>query len=116
MEAIEVPQSVLECKDLKCKDPDHLADLDLLAASVMESVQEVAEVTLPRSRGGGGSEGEQEKRVPGWKEEVEPLREKAYFGSQVWKSCGRPINCEIHNVMKKSRNVYHLHLKKTRKA
>ena len=86
MEAIEVPQSVVECKDLKCRDPDHLADLDLLAASVLGSVQEVAEMTLPMSGGGGGSGGEQEKRVPGWKEEEEPLREKAYFWSQVWTS------------------------------
>ena len=112
---IEVPQSVLECKDLKCRDPDHLADLDLLAASVLGSVQQVAEETLPMSGGGGGGR-DQEKRVPGWKQEVEPLRDKAYFWCQVWKSCGRPLNCEVHNIMKRSRNVYHLHLKKTRKA
>ena len=115
LEHSEIPQSVSECKDLKCRDPDHLADLDLLAASVLGSVQQVAEATLPMS-GGGGSGGEQEKRVPGWKEEVEPFRDKAYFWCQVWKSCGRPLNCEVHRIMKRSRNIYHIQLKKTRKA
>ena len=112
---IEIPLSVLQCKDLHCRDPDHLADLDLLAATVLGGVQGVAEETLPVP-GGGGVKGDQEKRVPGWKEEVAPFRDKAYFWSQIWKSCGRPLNSEVHKIMKRSRNIYHFQLKKTRRA
>jgi hypothetical protein len=113
--SIEPAESVLQCKDLHCRDPEHLADLDLLAASVLGLVQEVAEQTLPKS-GGGGRRGEREKVVPGWTEEVKPFKEKAYFWNQIWKSCGRPLNCEVHNIMKRSRNIYHLQLKKARRA
>ena len=115
LEDVEIPKSVLECKDLQCRDPDHLADLDLLAASVLGSMQQVAEETLPLS-GGGGRGGDQEKKVPGWKEEIEPFRERAYFWCQIWKSCGRPLNCEVHNIMKRSKKFYHLQLKKIRRA
>ena len=105
LEEIEIPKSVIECKDLHCRDPEHLADLDLLAASVLGTVQHVAEETLPVSEGGRSGR-EKEKRVPGWKEEVEPFRDKAYFWSQIWKSCGRPVKCEVHNIMKRSRNIW----------
>ena len=115
MEEVEIPKSVIECKDLHCRDPEHLADLDLLAASVLGTVQHVAEETLPVS-GGGRSGREKEKRVPGWKEEVEPFRDKTYFWSQIWKSCGRPVNCEVHKIMNRSRNIYHYQLKKIRKS
>ena len=111
--SIDPAVSVLQCRDLHCRDPEHLADLDLLAASVLGSVQEVAEETLPMP---GGRRSEKEKVVPGWKEEVKPFKEKAYFWNQIWKSCGRPLNCEVNNIMKRSRNIYNLQLKKARRA
>ena len=30
--------------------------------------------------------------VPGWKEEVEPLRQESVFWHSVWRSAGRPFN------------------------
>ena len=31
-------------------------------------------------------------------------------------SCGRPLNTEVHNLMKKTRNIYHYQYRKCRKA
>ena len=38
---------------------------------------------------------------------VKPYRENALFWHHVWLSCGKPINTTVHNIMKRSRNIYH---------
>jgi hypothetical protein len=43
-------------------------------------------------------------------------RDNAYFWHQIWDSCGRPINTQVHNIMKRTRNIYHYHYKKCKKA
>jgi hypothetical protein len=54
--------------------------------------------------------------VPGWGEAVKPYREEAYFWHQVWTSYGRPLNTDIHNMMKRTKNEYHYEYKKGCKA
>ena len=34
----------------------------------------------------------------------------------MWKSAGRPLNCQLHLIMKRSRNVYHYHVRKVKKS
>ena len=58
----------------------------------------------------------QKPLIMSWKEEIEPFRDKAIFWNCVWKSAGRPINTELHKVMKRARNVYHLQIRKSRRA
>ena len=47
---------------------------------------------------------------------MEPFRQNCLFWDAIWKSCGKPINNEVHKIMKRTRNIYHYQLKKTRKA
>ena len=82
---------------------------------ILDTVQWVAEETLPVPAGGGGG-GNQLKKSPGWKEVVKPFKEEAYFWHQVWKSCGRPLNTVVHQIMKKTRNRYHYEYKKICKS
>ena len=42
-----------------------------------------------------------DKNIPGWKEHVEPYR-----NSSGWMSAGRLVNCELHSVMKRSKNQW----------
>ena len=44
-----------------------------------------------------------QKRIPGWNDEVKPYKEMSRFWASVWKSAGRPINNGLHQIMKKSR-------------
>ena len=102
---LAVPDSVRSCTDVHCHLPSHEEDLDQYTLEVLETVQEVAEACLPmpgvsKSRKGGAI-------VPGWKSEVRPYRDTAFFWHQIWVSCGRPLNTEVHNIMKKTRNIYH---------
>ena len=41
---------------------------------------------------------------------------KAKFWHSVWTSAGRPVNTELHNFMKRTRNKYHYEYKKCEKA
>ena len=54
--------------------------------------------------------------MPGWKETVKPLRDNAFFWHQVWQSPGRPLQTGLHQIMKKTRNVFHMQVKKCQRA
>ena len=112
---IVVPESVLTCVDVHCQDIRHREDLDHFTLEVLETVQAVAEVSLPVPAPSG-----QNKRVttirPGWSEEVKPFRETAYFWHQVWKSADKPLNTQLHMIMKRTRNTYHYQYQKCKKA
>ena len=108
-----VPSSVSACTDVHCKDPTHRDDLDKFTIDILETVQNVAENTLPIPKPGGSKV---TSARPGWRTEVMPYRENAYFWHQLWKSCGRPINTQVHNIMKKTRNQYHYQYNKCVKA
>ena len=96
---ITVPLCVLECKDVKCRNSDHCDSVDKLAIDVLETVQATAEECLSCPGGGGGHKGGH-KPVPGWTDSVKPFRDTAYFWHQVWLSCGKPMNNDVHRIMK----------------
>ena len=111
---VMVPVQVSECRDLHCTDTEHLEAIDWFTAEVMEAIQTAAETALPCPRPGGGKD--KLKVTPGFNENVKPFKEKAYFWHQVWKSAGCPMNTELHSIMKKSRNKYHMEYKKCQKS
>ena len=47
---------------------------------------------------------------------VKPFKDDAMFWKSIWVSLGKPINSQIHNVMKHTRNVYHYEIRKCIKA
>ena len=111
---LSVPESVLTCRNVHCQDSNHKNDLDQFTLDVLETVQAVAEESLPVPASSVNS-GRKFSR-PGWSEEVKPYRDSAYFWHQVWKSADRPINTQLHNIMKRTRNIYHYHYKKCKQA
>ena len=38
-------------------------------------------------------------RIPEWKDDVEPFKENAHFWNAIWISAGKPLNCELQNIM-----------------
>ena len=53
--------------------------------------------------------------IMNWKEEINPFRDNALFWNSVWISAGKPKNTVLHNIMKRTRNVYHYQIRKSRK-
>ena len=112
---LEVPSSITSCRNVKCNNPAHKEDLDIFTVELLETVQQVAEENLPVPKCGNANS-KSEKLIPGWREMVSPFREDAYFWHQLWLSCGRPLNTEVHKIMKKTKNRYHYQYKKCQKA
>ena len=80
---------------------------------LLETVEQVSVCTLPSSSPPRSSS---KTPVAGWKDLVEPFRDRAYFWHQVWISAGKPVNTELHKIMKRSRNIYHYSYRKCKKS
>ena len=113
---LTIPASVLSCRDMHCTDINHKQELDIFTLGLLESIQEIAESSLPVPGTSGKSKEDLKKKCPGWKEAVKPFKDDAYFWHQTWKSWGRPINDDLHRMMKRTRNKYHFEYKKCQKA
>ena len=42
----------------------------------------------------------------GWNSEKKTFKESANFWHAIWVSCGKPLNNEVHKIMKRTKNVY----------
>ena len=114
LNSIIIPTQISECSDLHCKDPVHLEAVDWLATEILESVQSSAELSLPCPKAGSGEN--KRKITPGFNQKVKPHRDTAFFWHSIWKSAGRPINTQLHMIMKRTRNIYHMEFKKCQRA
>ena len=113
LEALETP-NCLNCMNPSCKDDTHSEERDGHMMDIMGALIECSHENIPMV--GGDSRSQKEPQVmPGWKETVEPCREKAVFWHSVWQSCGRPARGEVKNIMAKTRNRYHYAVRKCKK-
>ena len=110
--SVMIPAQLSDCQDPHCKDKEHLMAIDWFVTETLEAVQRAGEQTLPFPKAGRPTK----KVTPGFDERVKPHKETAYFWHSVWKSAGRPINTEVHRIMKRTRNRYHMEYKKCQKA
>ena len=110
LENIDLPQHTICCRNVKCEDSLHIKHLDYLMTQVLSALEEAARTNLPIPEANSGK-----MRIPDWKEDVAPLKENAHFWHSVWVSAGKPINCYLHVIMKKTRNRYHLVLRKKKR-
>ena len=71
--SIVIPTSVELCHDVKCCDPNHIEELDNFTMELLQTVQEVAENSLPIPIVSQKKQ-RKENKIPGWKEEVKPFK------------------------------------------
>ena len=112
--SIGIPTQVEDCKNPHSRDEEHLEACDWYDAEVLEGIQESAEATLPKPKGGAKNSGA--KITHGFRENVQPSKDKAHFWHSVWKSAGRPINTQLHTIMKQTRNQYHKNVKQCQRT
>ena len=108
---VSLSETVKNCSNVKCRDTSHCNEIDKFISSLLECVENAAIEALPVPH-----PPKLRKIVPGWKSEVKPFRDTAYFWHQIWVSSGKPINTELHRIMKKTRNTYHFHFRKCKKS
>ena len=85
LQSLETPDC-LNCRDPNCKDESHSEERDGHMLDIMGALIESSHEHIPMV----GDKGDKEERqvIPGWKEMVEPHREKAVFWHSIWRSCG----------------------------
>ena len=110
LERITIPVHLLNCRNVHCKDTSHKADIDQLMCAVLGTIEETANKNMATS-----TKQQRKPKIPEWKEDIEPFRENAHFWHAIWISAGRPINCQLHDIMKKTRNRYHLIIRKKKR-
>ena len=102
----------VSCSDPTCTDPQHLQDLDDFYSFIVNSIDSSVNNNIPMS---GNNHAARGSVIPGWSEHVKPFREDAKFWHAIWVSLGRPLNCEVHRVMKHTRNLFHYAVRKVKK-
>ena len=112
LERISIPCHATQCKDVHCDKSDHREELDNFMAEILGVVEQTAEETLSNH---GNHNKKQKRRLPDWKDEVDPVKDTAQFWHAVWKSAGSPMNCNLHGIMKRTRNAYHLIIRKKKR-
>ena len=101
---VATPHSMV-CRDPKCDELQHRNDSDDYIEEVLKVISDSATETLPVTSGG-GNKSPHRKETPGWKEHVQPYRGQARFWHSIWLSAGKPMNCELHNIMCRTRNCH----------
>ena len=78
----------------------------------MKCVENTEDVCLPYR---GGNQNKDLKKTPMclWNAEMQPF--KAMFWHAIWVSAVRPMNTQLHQLMKKTRNAYHFQIRKCKK-
>ena len=113
LEELPIPECLLSCSDCKCKDEVHVQETDKFVVEALETLANSADICAPEPI---VPKGRKKHVMPGWTNQVKPFRENAGFWFSVWKSAGRPLNTELHRIMKRTRNLYHYNVKKCRKS
>ena len=80
---INIPESLHNCTDIHCKDPDHRKNLDKYVIDIIESVEEATQKNIPYTNSKKNNASKR-KVIPGWTELVEPYKQEAQFHYSVW--------------------------------
>ena len=110
---INVNEEISKCENVHCKDPSHIQATDDLIVNVLDAIDTSAAENLHNVV---QNSKKKKSPMPGWSEFIQPFKENAFFWHKVWQSAGRPINTQLHNIMKRTRNIYHFHVRKCKKA
>ena len=98
------------CNNPNCVDADHMKDIDIFSLEILDSIDKSVKNNIPFT-----SSVQKEKVVPGWSDEVKSYQDDAKFWHATWLSYGKPEKCELHNLMKRSRNAYHYAIRRVKK-
>ena len=119
LESLEHPSS-LNCSNCQCQDKQHSEERDSYVLDILTKVIESTHSCIPLG-GRGRNKADPSKSchvsqcVPGWKDQVEPLRKDSVFWHALWKSADSPKQGALFEVMKRTRNAYHYSVRKVKK-
>ena len=113
---ISLPKKSIHCQDPHCNSSEHIKQIDSFTVDVLDTIDRAAEATLTMPVYKSNLFKSNNDILPGWNTFVKPSKNDAVFWHNVWISAGRPLNNNLHKIMKHTRNIYHYNLRKCKKS
>ena len=107
---IVIDQETLSCQNVQCGSNLHAYNLENMCMDLLTSISTAVSNNIPLS-----SNSIPHKVIPGWSEYVAPYKDQSIFWKSIWISCGRPIDNNLHRIMKATRNRYHYAVRKIKR-
>ena len=98
------------------KDGSHIDQIDGYLEDLVYCLENACEAALPTANNGKKSSTKNPRKVAGWNDQVKELQKDAQFWFSIWCSAGKPLNTELHQYMKRTRNIFHYAVRKCRKS
>lgn len=115
LQEISLPLEALNCTNTHCKNESHIRMIDDLMENVLMTLESSAKHHIPTPPNQCPSKSKSRDMIPNWKSDIQPYKDNAYFWFSVWLSAGKPINCQLHSIMKRTRNQYHLLIRRSKR-
>ena len=106
---IEIDVDVLACRNPHCTSESHCQGIDDMCHNVMEAVTKAVEKNIPTNASGSSAV------IPGWNDHIQSYKDKSIFWYSIWTSAGKPLDNELHKVMKWSRNQYKYQIRRVKR-
>ena len=106
----DIPNDTLLCTDLQCKNVNHVNAINTYANDITEACVAAARLVVPVT-----CSRQQTRCIPGWSEQVQPLRDKSLFWHRIWDECGWPHTGYVADCMRRTRAAYHYCIRNVRK-
>ena len=107
---ISIDDEILTCHDVHCDNPYHKELSDDYCLDILDSITKSVGDNIPMS-----AANKKKNIIPGWNEEVKKTQEDARFWHAVWMSAGKPMNTELHRLMKHTRNQFHFAVRRVKR-
>ena len=114
LKELETPNS-LNCRDATCKCKEHNEQRDKHVIDILCNLVETSYTCIPLTANPTKDGKSNFKSVPGWKENVGPLKSDSLFWHSVWVSAGRPSSGQLQQVMSYTCRKYHIVVKQAKR-
>jgi hypothetical protein len=102
---IRIPNACT-CTDGKCKDRNHIVELDTLCNDIINACVISGQV-FPKCK--------KKRKLPYWGQNVKPYKDDALFWHNLWKECDKPSNGILYDLMRKTKLQYHYAVRKLKR-
>ena len=100
---------IIDCRNVHCCEEGH-------SDNTMLTLHEITDHTANQCLPSNITERKKKKTpIASWSEEMQPFKDDSFFWHSVWVSAGKPLNTELHKIMKRSRNIYHFQIRKCKR-
>ena len=110
LDTLDIPEEA-NCCNTNCDRTMHKNAIDNYMLNILCAMEHAATESLPKPKVSENTR----KPIPRWNEDIEPSKQDALFWHAIWVSAGKPLNNELHKIMKRTRNIYHLNIRKNKR-